>query len=146
MMIKFILKDMKKLNFKFKKDKDINCFFHKVLRSFEYILAGAVIIALVFTFIFSVVELYKMNWLLTETFYEMIHRAMAIVIALEFIRMLITHKLNIVLELLAFVIARKMLLPGLTALDILLSIIAFVFLITARFYIFGIDQKEKNFE
>lgn len=137
---------MKKLNINFQKDKDISCYFSRVIRYFEYLLSFSVIVFVFISFIFGFFEMYKMSWGSTETFYEMIHRAMAVVIALEFVRMLITHKLNIVLELLAFVIARKMLLPGLTALDILLSIIAFVILITARFYIFGIDQKEKDYK
>lgn len=137
---------MKELNISFKKNKDISCYFSKIIRYFEYLLSFFVIVFVFISFVFGFFEIYKMDWGSTETFYEMIHRAMAVVIALEFVRMLITHKLNIVLELLAFVIARKMLLPGLTALDILLSIIAFVILITARFYIFGIDKKEKDYK
>ncbi len=45
-----------------------------------------------------------------------------------------THDLGAILELLAFVIARKLLKPDLQALDILLSVLAFVALLAARRY------------
>ncbi|HNT30220.1 MAG TPA: hypothetical protein PKL83_04690 [bacterium] len=50
--------------------------------------------------------------------------------------MLIVHDLVAVLELLAFVIARKLLKPDVGALDILISVTAFVMLLAARKYLF----------
>jgi len=73
-----------------------------------------------------------MDWSAKETFYELIYRILLLVIGLELVRMLITHSLGAVLELLAFVIARKMLKPDLTAVDIILSVLAFVILLAGR--------------
>jgi hypothetical protein len=67
-----------------------------------------------------------MDWRLTETFYELIYRVLLLVIGVELVRTLVTHDLRAVLELLAFVVARKMLKPDLGVLDILLSVLAFV--------------------
>jgi hypothetical protein len=72
------------------------------------------------------------DWTQTEAFYEVIYRALLLVIGLELVRMLVTHDLAAVLELLAFVIARKLLKPEVTAADIALSVAAFVGLLAAR--------------
>ena len=60
------------------------------------------------------------------------HRVLILVIGVELIRTLVTHDLGAVLELVAFVIAGKLLKTDLTALDILLSVSAFVGLLAAR--------------
>ena len=62
--------------------------------------------------------------------------------AVELIRTLVTHDLGAVLELLAFVIARKLLKPDLTALDILLSVSAFVVLLFARRFFLRLPSNE----
>ncbi len=73
-----------------------------------------------------------MDWQLTETFYELIYRVLLLVIGIELVRTLVTHELRAILELLAFVVARKMLKPDLAVLDILLSVLAFVALLAAN--------------
>lgn len=80
----------------------------------------------------SAIALSGMDWSTTATLYEMIYRVLILVIGVELIRTLVTHDLGAVLELLAFVIARKLLKPDLTAMDILLSVTAFVILLIAR--------------
>ena len=67
-----------------------------------------------------------MDWRLTETFYELIYRVLLLVIGVELVRTLVTHDLRAILELLCFVVARKMLKPDLAFLDVLLSVLAFV--------------------
>ena len=57
-----------------------------------------------------------MDWRLTETFYELIYRVLLLVIGVELVRTLVTHELRAILELLAFVVARKMLKPDLVVL------------------------------
>jgi len=73
-----------------------------------------------------------MDWRLPETFYELIYRVLLLVIGIELVRTLVTHELRAILELLAFVVARKMLKPDLAVLDILLSVLAFVALLAAN--------------
>src|SRR5262249_59257802 len=75
-----------------------------------------------------------MDWQLTETMYELIYRVLLMVIGVELARTLVTHDLRAILELLAFVIARKMLKPDLGVLDILWSSVAFVALLGAAYY------------
>ena len=84
----------------------------------------------------SAIALVGMDWRDTATFYELIYRVLLLVIGVELIRTLVTHNLGAVLELLAFVIARKLLKPDLSALDILLSVSAFaILLVTRRFFL-----------
>lgn len=128
-------------------DKPVDRLFNSVVRHLEYALAVVLIAAVVFTFVSSLRGIIQLDWSDTDTFYDVIRRSLALVIGLEFVRMLITHKLNVVLELLAFVVARKLLLPNLTASDIVLSIIAFVILMIARHFMFRDDvlaEKEEQ--
>jgi hypothetical protein len=64
----------------------------------------------------------------------LIYRVLLLVIGVELVRTLVTHELRAILELLAFVVARKMLKPDLGVLDILLSVLAFVALLAANRY------------
>src|SRR5262249_33558849 len=73
-----------------------------------------------------------MDWRQTETFYELIYRVLLLAIGVEVVRTLLTHELKAILELLGFVVARKMLKPDLAVLDILLSVLAFVALLAAN--------------
>ena len=83
-----------------------------------------------------------MDWGLAETFYELIYRVLLLVIAIELVRTLVTHELRAILELLAFVVARKMLKPDLNVLDILLSVLAFVALLAANRYWLSASSSE----
>lgn len=82
----------------------------------------------------STVELLNMYWGQSETYYELIYRVLLIVIGIELARTLVTHDLGAILELLAFVVARKTLKPNVDAFDIFLCALAFVALLAARYY------------
>ena len=91
----------------------------------ERLLAFGILLGVI-TFAYeSIFALIQMDWSTTETFYELIYRALLLVISVELIRTLVTHDLMAVLELLAFVVARKMLKPELATIDILLGVAAF---------------------
>ncbi len=113
--------------------------------SLEKLVAAATVIAVLVYGSQSVKVLTTMDWSSTETFYEFINRALIVVIGLELVRMLVNHSIGAVLELLAFVIARKMLKPDLESLDIALSAGSFVALMAARHYLME-DQFFKNRE
>ncbi len=100
----------------------------------ERLLASIVFIAVIVFVVMSVPVLLSMDWSDTDTFYALIYRVLIIVIGLELVRMLVTHSIAAVLELLAFVIARKMLKPDLTSIDIVLGVFAFVALMASRHY------------
>lgn len=113
----------------------------------EKVLALAVLAGVLYAAFRGAVALAGMDWTAKETFYELIYRALLIVIGLELVRMLITHSLAAVLELLAFVIARKMLKPDLTSIDIFLGVVAFVALLGGRKYLMSptcYDPRELN--
>jgi hypothetical protein len=101
----------------------------------EKIIAALTVVAVTAYGIHSIQVLLAMDWSATETFYEFINRTLIAVIGLELVRMLVNHSIGAVLELLAFVIARKMLKPDLTSLDIALSAAAFVGLMAARHFL-----------
>jgi hypothetical protein len=103
----------------------------------ERILAVAVMLGVVVFALGSIRVMASMDWRETDTFYDLIYRVLLLVIGLELARTLVTHDLMAVLELLAFVIARKMLKPDLEALDIVLGVVGFVALLAARRYLMG---------
>jgi hypothetical protein len=109
-------------------------YWHKIILACEKLLASVVILGVCVYAIASVPALAALDWSQNEAFYQFIYRVLLLIIGLELARMLLTHSIAAVLELLAFVIARKMLKPDLTSVDIILSVIAFVALAGARHY------------
>lgn len=104
--------------------------------SLERLLAFGILLGTVVFAVNSITAMAGMDWRSTETFYELIYRTLLAVIGVELIRTLVTHDLMAVLELLAFVVARKMLKPDLSTLDILLGVGSFVGLLAARWFFF----------
>lgn len=109
----------------------------------EKFIAVATVVAVTVYGLHSVQVLIVMDWSATETFYEFINRTLIAVIGLELVRMLVSHSIGAVLEMLAFVIARKMLKPDLSSVDIALSAGSFVALMAARHYLME-DQFYKS--
>lgn len=108
----------------------------RIVQIFEMILALVVLCGVVVFAAGSFLELTRLDWQVASTFYDLIYRSLLMVIGLELVRMLLTHEIFAVLELLAFVIARKMLMPDLTTVDIVLAVFAFVSLLAARKFLF----------
>lgn len=82
----------------------------------------------------SVKELAVMDWGKDTTFYEFLHRALLLVIAVELVYSLLVHDFRVIIEIIGFVIARKMLKPELSSHEILFLVIAFCILIIVRRY------------
>ena len=112
----------------------------RAIRGLELFLALIVLGGVLVAAVYSALDLASMNWRQTATFDELISRVLLVVIGLELVRMLVVHNLRAILELLAFAIARKMLKPDITALDIALSILAFVALVAAAHYFLPTPQ------
>ena len=109
--------------------------YYKATASWTELLLALVILGGVFVFgLLGAQTLGAMDWRLTETFYALIYRVLWLVIAVELVRTLVTHDLRAILELLALVVARKMLKPDQTVLDVLLSVLAFAALLAANHY------------
>jgi hypothetical protein len=107
----------------------------KLVRWCERGLGLALFVGIAVAAVYSGLALVNMDWRLTTAFDELIDRVLLLVIGLELVRLLITHELTAVLELLAFVIARKMLKPDLQSHEIALNALAFVLLLGARRYL-----------
>ncbi len=100
----------------------------------ERLLAVAIVAGIVAYGVASTAELLAMDWRNSETFYDLMYRVLLMVIGVELARTLLTHDLGAILELLAFVVARKTLKPDVDAFDIFLCALAFVALLAARYY------------
>lgn len=112
-----------------------------VIHWIETILAVVVSAAIAISLIHSFGVLSTMDWSSVATFYEMLNRVLLVVIGLEFVRMLIVRNLISVLELLAFVVARKMLKPDMPGVDLAFGSVAFVLLIGTRYGIAYFQRK-----
>ena len=96
--------------------------------------------------LYSTQTMAAMDWRLTETFYDLIYRVLLLVIGVELVRTLVTHELSAILELLGFVVARKMLKPDLPVLDIVLSVLAFVALLAANRFLLSTPSPPESRE
>lgn len=124
--------------------KRINRAYSVTLKFSEWALALMVLIASFIYALESIRVLSQMDWSLNNTYYELIYRVLLIVIGVELVKMLITHSLEAVLELMAFVIARKVLKPELDSVDLAISVISFIALLAARHYILHANKQDDN--
>jgi hypothetical protein len=100
----------------------------------ERILAVIVVVGVLVYAAYSVGFFFRADWGTRETFYELIYRVLLVTIGLELSRMLITHSFLAILELLAFVVARKMLKPDIETWEVFLGVLAFVAILAAYQY------------
>lgn len=119
----------------------------KVLRHLERTLAIFVIVGVLIYTIDSFPIFLHADWSAQATFYDFINRVLLIIIGLELARMLVAHSFLAILELFAFVIARKMLNPEIIMIEAFLGVIAFIAILGAyRFFVFPIreDLRREN--
>ncbi|KAF1081757.1 MAG: hypothetical protein GQF41_2097 [Candidatus Rifleibacterium amylolyticum] len=109
----------------------------------ERVLAISILMGMAVFFYASLRMVGTEDWAQVDSLYDLINRILLLVICLELIRTLLTHELEAVLELLAFVVARKTMKPDLTVTDILLCSISFVILLAARKFL---SRKENQSE
>lgn len=127
------------------KSNRIPGYYKNVAGWIERLLAVVILVGVLVFGLFSTQSMLAMDWRLTETFYELVYRVLLLVIGVELARTLVTHDLRAILELLAFVIARKMLKPELGVMDIVLSVLAFVALLVAnRYWLPGTSAQENK--
>jgi hypothetical protein len=100
-----------------------------VLKMVEIFLAGVVFCAVVY---FSWNVLYDFllkDWSNMSVMYEFISFILLLLLGLEVTRLILVHSITVVMELMLLIIARKMLYPEITALDILYCTAAFAMVI-----------------
>ena len=115
--------------------------FSAFVRWLEIALAALVIVGVLAAAFGSLRELLGLNWGQSSTFDQLLSRVLFIAIGLELARMLVVHSLRAILEMLAFAIARNMLLPDRTALDIMLGTLGFALLLAAARHFLGGDTR-----
>ena len=104
--------------------KKINTIIHKTEVFFAILTLVAVI---VFTFN-SIVPIVNSDWSDIQTLYTFINTILTIIVGVELAKLLITHDLVAIKDVLIFVIARKLLEPNQTSMGMLIAIIAFAIL------------------
>lgn len=112
--------------------KNFKDIFPAMIQAFEYFFAVMLLFIVFVSVVTSIGVFVQSDWSRNQTFYDLIYRILLLVIGLELARLLITHNLQSVIELIAFVIARKTLKPDVTSFDILLIGISFALLILSR--------------
>jgi hypothetical protein len=112
----------------------------------EQILALPVLVAVVLYTVGTVSILLSSNWSDSVVFYEFINRILIALVAFELVRLLVTHDIHAVSDLLTFVIARKLLKPDLTVMDVLLGIVAFGILAIINAKVLRPSQEERRVE
>ncbi len=97
-------------------------------------MALAVVVAVLAFSAATAGDLWGVDWASGDAFTRSAGTALLIGIGLELARLLVTHELVAVLELMAFALARKILTPGLPAAEMLVIVLAFVALVGTRRY------------
>jgi hypothetical protein len=121
-------------------DRRIAEAFSAGVRWLEIGLAGLVLVGVLAAAVSSARELMGLDWSQAATFDRLMSRVLFIAIGLELARMLVVHSLRAILEMLAFAIARNMLLPDRTALDIVLGAAGFAVLLAAARYFLASEK------
>jgi hypothetical protein len=114
--------------------------YHVIMEGGYRLLAILIALGLVGFILYSIPIMLDMNWSETETFYELFYRVLLTAIGIELIHTLVTHELNAIVEMIAMVIARKLLKPDSDSTDILLIVMAFCLLLGARKYFLDLSS------
>lgn len=101
----------------------------------ERALALAVVVSVLVFAVGAGRDLVGANWGDPAVLAGSIGSALLVGIGLELARLLVTHELVAVLELMAFALARKILTPGLGATEMLVIVLAFIALVGTRRYL-----------
>lgn len=114
-----------------------------LIRWIELLIIAVIITGIILSAVYGLEDVSAMDWGEASTFYAFIDRLLLIVIGIEFVRMLIVRSLVAVLELLAFVVARKMLKPDMEAVEMAIDAGTFVLLVAARYVIEHYHRKNE---
>lgn len=116
----------------------------RLVKGIEVVLALIVTVAVIVYIVQSFGFFLDADWQNKETFYELIYRILLTTIGLELARMLVTHHFTSIIELLAFVVARKMLVPNLTTIDVFLGVVSFVIIVVTYRYVIRPIEKSAD--
>lgn len=119
--------------------KTFNDFLYQLARYIEIIFAIIILGAIAFQTIPLVHELSNLSGssLNMDFFSGFLANSLALVVGLEFVKMLCKHSVETVVEVLMFAIARQMVVEHLGTLEILIGVIAIAVLFAVRKYLMG---------
>ncbi len=106
-----------------------------VLEVVEIALATVIFCAVVYFSFNTAQNFFFKDWSSMSVMYEFISFILLILLGLEVTRLILVHSITVVMELMLLIIARKMLYPEITALDLLYCAIAFV-LVVGTYYLY----------
>lgn len=109
--------------------------FLRYISGIEKIVALVVILVTGVYALYGIPNLFVVDWTQSSTYFIVLEYILHIVIGIELARLLIDYSLETLVELLAFVFARKILLPGGTSLDLLLAVISIMLLFITHQYV-----------
>ncbi len=107
----------------------------ELVRWCERIIALALLFAVICFFLATVRMALGLDWSAMATLHEIGQRVLLITIGLELVRTLISHELASLVNLLSFVIARRMLEPQTAFWEVPLGVAAFAALMATRRYL-----------
>lgn len=105
------------------------------LHSMELVLALVVVLGVGISFFHQMPRLLALDWSQTSTFIEFMEVVLYLAVGVELARLLVSYNINTVIELLVFVIARKVLLFDESSLSLVLLVLAVVVLFAGRYLI-----------
>lgn len=114
------------------KELAVKKYLNQAVTILEFLLAAIVVIGTIWYLINGISELFNQSMGSKEFFFSFINLLLSVIIGIEVSRILVTHNLMAIIEILGFVMARKLLSPDTTALEILLVMGGFILLIGAR--------------
>jgi len=101
----------------------------------EIILAIIIVFAVAYFGFHAGLTFLSMDWSNMAAMYQFISYILLILLGIEVARLILVHSITVVMELMLLIIARKMLYPDITALDLLYCAIAFV-LVVGIYYLY----------
>ncbi len=104
-----------------------------VINYCEIVLAVIAVLGVIAFSISQFGNFFTIHWS-SERFYEFISTILLITIGVEVARSLVTHSIESVLELLAFVVARKALKPDTNVYEIGVAVLAFCALVITKYF------------
>jgi hypothetical protein len=113
-------------------EASIKIHLNHIVSALEFALGIVVVLGSMWYLIVGLIDIVQAGLSPFESFDDFIHLLLAVIIGFEVARILITHNLLAIIEILGFVMARKVLAPETTAVEILVVMLAFAILVVAR--------------
>lgn len=104
-----------------------------IFKFLESALALLVLGGVIYFGINGLSDFFTKDWSNIETFYQFISFILLLLVGVEIIRLMLSHSITTVLELMILIVARKMLDPNIDALGLLLSVIALSILVSINY-------------